>query len=165
MAVQLPPLLIPERINLIKRARSQKFIFDELTSLLIKGQSEISKHDVFDALIMREKLGSTCIGSGISIPRAHVNITNPRVALLILKKGLPHNSIDKKPITIYFSILIPNKDKKKFSLLMTELNQLLIVDKHIKIFDTIKSPELLSKHFEALLEKLILKTNIQEMED
>ena len=162
--VKLPPLLTSERVNLIKRARSQKFVFDQLTHLLVKGQSEVSSHIIFDALIMREKLGSTCIGNGISIPRAHVNITNPRAAVLILKKGLSLNSIDKEPITIFFSLLIPSKNHNSFLPLITELNRQLIMERHIEFFNKITSPELIAKHFETLLEQIINNLDIQKLE-
>ena len=133
MTDNLPPILNNDRVKFLKKIESKKCIFDALTSLLTKGQSEVSKHDVFDALIAREKLGNTTIGNGISIPRAHLDIAKPRAALLILKKGINLNSADKIDIVLFLAILIPHKNRELYSNFINQINYKLATDETYSI--------------------------------
>ena len=145
------PLLDPERIKFIKKIESKKCVFDALTELLIKGQKEVTKNQVFDALIAREKLGNTSIGNGIAVPRTHLPITNPRAAILVIKKGLNLGAADKHAITFFLAIIIPEKHRNQYSIMLTTLNQKLILNGVPEKVIESKSPELLAKHFESLL--------------
>ncbi len=145
------PLLDPERIKFIKKSESKKCVFDALTELLIKGQKEVTKNQVFDALIAREKLGNTSIGNGIAVPKTHLPITNPRAAILVIKKGLKLGAADKQAITFFLAIIIPEKHRNEYSIMFTTLNQKLILNGIPEKVIEAKNPELLAKHFENLL--------------
>jgi len=145
------PLLDPERIKFIKKIESKKCVFDALTDLLIKGQKEVTRNQVFDALIAREKLGNTSIGNGIAIPKTHLPITNPRAAALVIEKGLKLGAADKQAITFFLAIIIPEKHRNRYSIMLTTLNQKLILNGiPTKIIEA-KNSELLAKYFENLL--------------
>ncbi len=145
------PLLEPNRVKLLKKSESKKCIFDTLTKLLTKGQCEVSKNDIFDALIAREKLGDTYIGNGVAIPRAHLQITNTRAALIILKKGLKLNSADKQDIRVFLGILIPENNRDNFKKVLSNINKnILKKEKLSKLIDS-ENIELLTKYFEKLL--------------
>jgi len=120
---QRPPVLIPERVKFLKKIESKKCVFDTVTQLLEKGQSEVNKNDIFDALIEREKLGDTYLGNGIAVPRAFINITNPRAALLILKKGLKLNTADKKDINFILAVLLPEANADKHTKMMQNVQK------------------------------------------
>ena len=160
-----PSLLDPERIKFIKKIESKKCVFDELTELLIKGQKEVTKHEVFDALIEREKMGNTSIGNGISVPKAHLPITNPRAAILVIKKGLYLGAADKQPTTIFLALLIPDNQRDQYSMMLSTLNQKLILNGIPESIITSKNSDLLAKHFESLLyddlQILMSNTNIE----
>ncbi len=153
MTVKHPPLLTPDRIQFKKKIESKKCVFDILTNLLAKGQSEVTKNQIFDALIAREKLGDTGIGNGITIPRAHLKITNPRAALLIIDKGLDIHTIDKKPLKFFFAVLIPEKNTQDYAPIFTRLNKSIASKKTIQILSSTKTPELLADHIETLISK------------
>jgi len=161
------PLLDPERIKFIKKVESKKCVFDAITDLLIKGQQEVSRNQVFDALIAREKLGNTSIGNGIAIPKTHLPITNPRAAALVIKKGLQLGSADKQPVTLFLAIIIPEKYRNCYSIMLTTLNQKLLLNGIPEKVIEAKNPKLLAKYFEKLLyddtqnqtRKIIKETN------
>ena len=147
---QRPPLLTPERIEFKKKIESKKCVFDSLTNLLEKGQKEASKNEIFDALISREKLGDTYIGKGIALPRAHINITNPRAALLILKKGLNLNTADKQEIQLFLGILIPQKKRGDYSVMLSEFNKKLLKEKKLDKIIESGNAELVAQYFDNL---------------
>ena len=153
-----PPLLSSERIKFLKKIESKKCAFDTLTDLLAKGQSEVTKKEVFDALTAREKLGNTTIGNGIAIPRAHLDITYPRAAVLILKKGINLNAADKIEVRLFLAILIPNKEKEMYEQFIRKVYEILTTDKkyNYKIFNKelkTNNPELILNLFESLFKK------------
>ena len=149
------PILIPDRVEFIKKTESKKCVFDSLTELLVKNQSKVSKNEIFDALIAREKLGATYIGSGIALPRAHLEIDRPRAALLVLKQGINLSSADKKPIQIFLGIILPTKDYDKYSLLLSEFNKKILLEDDIQSIVESKNKEKTAHHFDALLNSTI----------
>lgn len=146
-----PPPLDSERIKFIKKIESKKCVFDALTELLIKGQKELTKHEVFDALIEREKLGNTSLGNGIAVPKAHLPIANLRAAILVVKKGLHLGAADKQATTIFLALLIPDDQRDQYSMMLNTLNQKLILNGIPDSIITSENSDLLAKHFENLL--------------
>ena len=83
----IAPLLTLETIRLNLNVVSRKRLYEE-AGLVFESSVGISHTDAFDALFAREKLGSTCVGSGCAIPHGRVSgITEPAAvfyALLLL---------------------------------------------------------------------------------
>lgn len=145
------PILIPERVLFIKKTESKKCVFDSLTALLEKGQSEVSKNEIFDALTAREKLGNTYIGNGIALPRAHLDIAHPKAALLVLKKGINLNSADKQAIQLFLGVLIPSDEQDEYSVILSEFNKKILLETDLQSIIKSGNPELAANHFDSLL--------------
>jgi PTS system nitrogen regulatory IIA component len=63
---------------------------------------------VADAILKREKLGSTGIGNGIAIPHARLSeVQRPAGVLALLKKPIDFEAIDGGPVDIVFLLLSP----------------------------------------------------------
>ena len=70
----------------------------------------LSARAVFDALMQRERLGSTAIGGGTAIPHAvFTDLANSVVIISILDKPIDFDSNDKKPVDIICTILGPDQ--------------------------------------------------------
>ena len=160
-----PSPLDPERIKFIKKIESKKCVFDALTELLTKGQKELTKYEVFDALIEREKMGNTSIGNGIAVPKAHLPITNLRAAILVVKNGLHLGAADKQITTVFLALLVPDDQRDQYSVILRSLNQKLILNGIPESIITSKNSGLLAKHFEKLLyddlQSLMNETDIE----
>jgi PTS system nitrogen regulatory IIA component len=68
----------------------------------------VSEHDIFTALLQRERLGSTGLGSGIAIP--HVKLAGiPAITCLFarLATAVPFESNDDQPVDLVFFLLAP----------------------------------------------------------
>lgn len=153
MSDNYPPLLSPKRIEIINKIESKKCAFDLLTQLLEKDK-KTTKNEIFDALITREKLGSTYAGNGVAIPRAHMDVENPVAALLIIKNGLASETVDKKPIKIFLGFIIPEEQRKQYSKFIKNLNLILTNDEHRKFFIKSENPEQIAIYFESLLREI-----------
>ncbi len=150
------PILIPERVEFLKKTESKKCVFDSLTILLEKKQSEVTKNEIFDALIAREKLGDTYIGNGIALPRAHLDIAHPRAALLVLKQGINLSSADKKPIQMFLATLIPTSEHDKYSILLSEFNKKILLKEDLQSIIKSGNSEIAAKYFDSLLTNSII---------
>ena len=74
-----------ERITCCVQAGSKKRILENLAAMLSGNTSQLTKNDIFDALVNREKLGSTGLGKGVAIPHGRMAaLTAPVCAFIKL---------------------------------------------------------------------------------
>ena len=70
----------------------------------------VSARAIFDALIQRERTGSTTIGGGMAIPYAvFAGLTQSVVIITTLERAVAFDAHDKKPVDIICTILGPNQ--------------------------------------------------------
>ena len=68
----------------------------------------LNEVDILDALIGRERLGSTALGQGIAVPHGHVTeLEAPIAALLTLDEGIEFDAPDEAVVDIIFALLVP----------------------------------------------------------
>lgn len=87
---------------------SKKRILEYIAELANHSQPQLSEATVFEALMAREKLGSTGIGGGIAIPHGKMkDITTPVLIFVVSHDGISFDAIDNQPVDIFCAILIP----------------------------------------------------------
>lgn len=78
----------------------------ELTALLFKNNAISDSDEIFNALMEREKLGSTGIGARIAIPHAKIKGLDSLVAAFgRSEEGIDYVSVDDKPVQWIFMLL------------------------------------------------------------
>lgn len=101
---------------------------------------------ILDALIGRERLGSTGLGHGVGLPHSRLcAIEEPVAALVSLESGVDYDAVDSEPVDLVLGLLVPEHCN----------------DEHLKILAH------LAKRFNdlSLREKLRSFTNEQELFD
>jgi PTS system nitrogen regulatory IIA component len=89
-------------------ARKKSEAIEELCKILQSQKKIKVAKPLVDALLQREKLGSTGIGQGIAIPHAKSDTLDSVVAALgISKKGLDFEALDGEPVHIVFLLVAP----------------------------------------------------------
>ncbi len=77
----------------------------------------LDRNDVIEALLEREKLGSTGIGEGIALPHALVpGLTEKALVLLRLSQPVDFDAVDDQPVDLVCALLVPEagcQDHKK----------------------------------------------------
>lgn len=64
--------------------------------------------EVLDALLAREQLGSTGVGSGVAVPHAKTpNLDRMRAVFVGLEKPVDFGSVDGQPVDLLFALLAP----------------------------------------------------------
>lgn len=87
-------------------------VLAEITDLLIAGGGldAALRADTLKALLGREKLGSTGVGSHVAVPHVKVRGLDRAVcSLAIHPAGLAWAAVDSQPVHVVFTILRPEK--------------------------------------------------------
>jgi len=105
---------------------SKKAALELLSDTLSHLCSNISKNKVLDALLAREKLGSTGLGDGIAIPHCRMQeLDSIYVAMLKLEEGVEYEASDDKPVYYLFCLVVPEDANEDHLELLASLAELL----------------------------------------
>ena len=90
------------------KGSTKKQVLEELVEALASNKVEIDKVVLLNALLEREKLGSTGIGDGVAIPHGKLNGLD-NIILLFGKSGhgVDFDAIDRKPVCMVFLLVAP----------------------------------------------------------
>lgn len=106
--MKLTEIVSAERVVSGTAVTSKKKALEELSSLLATGAADLGSAEVFNALIGREKLGSTGLGHGVAIPHGRVaGIERSVGAFVRLKHAVDYDSHDGNPVDLIFGLLVP----------------------------------------------------------
>ena len=97
-----------DSVTIDLKSATKKDAVAELCQLLQSTSKIKDANTVLDALMQREKLGSTGIGQGVAIPHAKSDSSERLVgALGISKKGVNFESLDGEPVNLIFLLVAP----------------------------------------------------------
>ena len=89
------------------RASDKDRLLRELTGRAAKAL-HLDAAPLADAIVQRERLGSTGMGDGIAIPHARIaSLSKPFGMLARLRRAIDFAAIDGKPVDIVFLLLLP----------------------------------------------------------
>ncbi len=73
-----------------------------------ESADSLSDMQILDALISRERLGSTGLGHGVGLPHSRLaSIEKPIAAFVTLEKGVDYESADGQSVDLVFGLLVP----------------------------------------------------------
>lgn len=102
--------LVEERIGCNVEAASKKRVLEQLGQRLAESVPELTQDLVFDALLERERLGSTGLGKGIALPHARMaQVDQAMGAFIKLNQGIDFDAIDGGPVDLAFAMLVPQE--------------------------------------------------------
>jgi len=146
--MHIEQLLSPERIGCHFSASSKKRTLEQLSELLQNGADVEDMSEIFDALLARERLGTTGFGHGVAIPHGRLkSLKEPIAAFVSLDPGVDFDAVDHSPVDLIVALLVPDDS----------------ADAHIKLLaqiaEMLRDPELTrelrnANNSEAILDKL-----------
>ncbi|MGI9227166.1 MAG: PTS sugar transporter subunit IIA [Gammaproteobacteria bacterium] len=105
---------------------SKKRALEILSESLAQQHTSISKSKVLDALLAREKLGSTGLGKGVAIPHCRIeDLDKIYVAMLKLEEGVDFEASDEALVTFLFCMVVPDDAEDDHLKLLANLAELL----------------------------------------
>ena len=105
--MEIADLVTPAGVVPSLKATSKKQALQEL-SKRAADLSRLDEREIFDALIERERLGTTGVGMGIAIPHSRFAKLDRLVGLFArLDKPISFDSVDEQPVDLIFLLLAP----------------------------------------------------------
>ena len=102
-------LLRKETIKLGLMGQTKKEVFAELLEL-IPGSTlkPVKRKKLLEALLGRERFGTTAIGEGIALPHVVSDVIDqPIAALGLSREGIDFASLDGEPVHLCYLLLLP----------------------------------------------------------
>lgn len=113
------------------KSTEKQGIIKEL-SRAVSQAAQAPAQDIETVLMEREELGSTGIGGGIAIPHGKLNAVNGVVVGFGRSKGgVDYDSLDGKPVHIFFLLLTPENSTGGHLKVLAQISKLLKMD-HFK---------------------------------
>lgn len=120
--MSLRDALDPGRVMLAAEVRSKKAVLEALANMFAGQVSGLTASAVFDALVAREKLGSTGLGEGVAIPHGRVRGAQEALAaLLVTAEPVDFDASDGGPVDVFVALLVPEDANQTHLELLAEL--------------------------------------------
>jgi PTS system nitrogen regulatory IIA component len=108
------------------QAKTKEETLIELVKNVIQNVPKLDPSKVIDVLQHREKLGSTGIGYGVAIPHGKIiSLDEIIVAFGRSKQGVPFDSVDNKPVHLFFLLLAPEKSSGLHLKVLAKISKML----------------------------------------
>jgi nitrogen PTS system EIIA component len=105
--MRISDFLSPGDVMVGVRAAHKRQLLQELASKAAAALS-LPAGPIASALLSREDLGSTGMGSGVAIPHARIAaVTKPFGILVKLRPPIDFDAIDGEPVDLVFMLLLP----------------------------------------------------------
>ena len=106
--MNITDLLMPDRVSCRDDLGSKKRLLEYVSELLAGSSPELTQNEIFDALINRERLGSTGLGKGVAIPHGRIaSLERPVCAFVKLATPVDFDATDGQPVDLIFTLLVP----------------------------------------------------------
>ena len=114
--------IVEERVGCNVEAASKKRVLEQLGMRLAQTVPDLTQDSVFDALLQRERLGSTGLGKGIALPHARMpQIAEAVGAFIQIPKGVDFDAVDNQPVDLAFAMLVPENATDEHLKLLAQL--------------------------------------------
>lgn len=120
--IELAEIITPARIDLDVAAASKKAVIEQLAKVLSQDIPQHTSNDVFDALVARERLGSTGLGEGVAIPHCRLErVEAPVGAMVRTVEHIDFDAVDDRPVNVFFALSVPNGNEAEHLQILAEL--------------------------------------------
>lgn len=90
---------------------SKKRLIEHISHIAADHLTHLSEQEILDALLNRERVGSTGIGNGIALPHGRLSqATEPLAVLITTESSIEFDAIDNQPVNVFFALLVPDGD-------------------------------------------------------
>lgn len=105
--LEIADLVTPRGVIAQLRAPTKRQVLQELARRA-GTMTGIADRRIYDALIERERLGTTGIGNGVAIPHCRLAELSRLYGLFgRLERPIPYDAIDDEPVDLLFLLLAP----------------------------------------------------------
>jgi len=123
--MQLEDILTPERCYCDVEGVSKKRLLKTISEKIEEDVGYLDANTLFDALMSRERLGSTGLGNGIAIP--HCKLAECREiigSIVTLDTPVEFDAVDSNPVDLLFVLIVPDEESDEHVKLLGQVAQL-----------------------------------------
>jgi len=111
-----------QNVQLDEQAGSKKRALEIVGEMIARSDSSLTSLGVFDALLARERLGSTGLGHGVAIPHGRIPGMEATVGVFVrLDQGVDFDAPDKQPVDLLFGLLVPEQSTDEHLQILSHL--------------------------------------------
>ena len=122
LCMTIQTILTPGRVYMDVPGTSKKKILEFVAERMSLEVPTVNSAELFDALITRERLGTTGLGSGIAIPHCRFKqCPVPTGLFLRTEQGVDYDSVDRLPVDLVFALIVPDGDNQEHLSLLQAL--------------------------------------------
>lgn len=108
--IELNSLLLADCVRSSVTTTSRKAVLESVADLLANAHPGISARRLFNALMERERLGSTGLGEGVAVPHCRMRCSRLMGALLSLTRPVSFDAPDGEPVDLLFVLVAPEDE-------------------------------------------------------
>ena len=106
--MKIADILAPDAVLHDVKVKSKKQLLEVLADLAAR-KTKLDSALVLDALIERERLGTTGIGFGVALPHTRLPKLKKIFCGFISSEPVDFDSVDNKPVDLAFVLLVPEE--------------------------------------------------------
>jgi PTS system nitrogen regulatory IIA component len=105
--MELHEFVVPEAVAARLRATSKKQLFQEIGARAADVY-DLDARKIFEALLERERLGSTAMGRGVAAPHARIDgLDSVKGVFFKLEKPIEFDALDDEPVDLVCALIAP----------------------------------------------------------
>lgn len=139
--MKITDLLEEKTIKLNALASSKEEALNQMINLISQTGNILNKQEFKEAVLNREKEGTTGIGEKIAIPHGKSKaVKKATVAAMVLPKGVEFESLDGDKVDLIFMIAAPDNQENTHLEVLSRLSALLMDEKFRERLKEAKTP-------------------------
>ena len=140
--MKLTDYITPEHVKIELEGEDKEEVIEELVSLLVET-SDVSDVDViYEAVMSREREGSTGLERGVAIPHAKSDaVKKLSIVIGISRGGVDFQAQDGKPSHLFFLMVAPTSESGPHVQAIAKIVRMIKLDKFRKKLLEVKKPE------------------------
>lgn len=129
----------------ISEAAANKKETLELLAEIAADKTDLNKRTVLDALIERERLGTTGVGRGVALPHTRLVGIDKIFCAFLKTPPVDFEAVDEQPVDLLFLLLVPEKDGADHLKALARLSRILRNESVTEQLRAAKTPDELYK--------------------
>ena len=143
--MKISELLDKESVFSQTSCTSKKCALEKISHIAAE-KLDMDAQQLFNALIAREKIGSTGVGHGIAIPHVKIDSSHSATAIFMqCSSGIDYDSYDGNKVDILFAIFVPEDRCQQYLAALSEISKKLLDKRYIRQIRSAKDNESLYK--------------------
>lgn len=140
--MKLTEYIKPEHVMLGLRGDTKEEVIEELVSLLADTKDVTDADVIYQAVMAREREGSTGLEKGVAIPHAKSDaVKSLSIVVGISREGIDFESQDGKPAHLFFLMVAPTAESGPHVQAIAKIVKMIKLDKFRKKLVDAKKPQ------------------------